>query len=110
MMQTGRSEDPDNPFARLRFERGFLIRDCDPRTSSGPAAICAASQRPDIWKHPTEMPLYAECRLYRKGASTYVPRGIAAQRQGENSSAQAPKRDSPPIDRAIMSNGALPET
>jgi len=33
-----------------------------------------------------------------------------AERQGENSSAQAPKQDSPPIDLAIMSNGALPET
>jgi hypothetical protein len=33
-----------------------------------------------------------------------------AERQGENSSAQAPKRDSPSIDLAIISNGALPET
>jgi hypothetical protein len=55
------------------------------------------------------MPLYAEKRLYRKGASTYAARGIAAQRQGENSLAQAPKQDSPSIDQAIFSNGARPD-
>jgi hypothetical protein len=38
----------------------------------------------------------------------FEARGIAAQRQGENSSAQAPKRDSPPVDLAIMSNGTRP--
>jgi len=40
----------------------------------------------------------------------FVAQGIAAQRQGENSSAQAPKQASPPIDLAILSNGAPPET
>jgi hypothetical protein len=37
-------------------------------------------------------------------------RGIAARRQGENSSAQAPKQASPSIDLAIISNVPLPET
>jgi len=75
-MQTGRSEDPDNPFARLRLERVILIGTVIRGLHQGPRP-CAASQRPDIWEHPTEMPLYAEKRLYRKGASTYVSRGKA---------------------------------
>jgi hypothetical protein len=43
------------PVREAAHRARYFDRDCDPRTSSGPAAICAASQRPDIWKHPTEM-------------------------------------------------------